>query len=229
MEIRSFATPDDLAVALARHVAEALESRIRRDGKASLAVSGGRTPTRFFETLAAERLPWSDVVITLVDERWVDESSPRSNAALVRAHLLQAKAAAARFVPLWHPTPTPADAQPAVEAALADLPHPFAAVVLGMGDDGHTASFFPGGDRLTEAVDPSGTASVIAMRAPGAGEPRVTLTLPVLLAADRLALHIEGPGKRDVLETALGGEDILAMPVRSILRSDAPLTTFWCR
>lgn len=227
-DIRSFDTPEALAAALAGFVAAGLAERIRRDGKAALAVSGGRTPVRFFEALAAERLPWSDVVVTLVDERWVDEENPRSNAALVRRHLLQGRAGAAGFLPLWRPAPQPEDALSAIAAAVADLPQPFAAVVLGMGDDGHTASFFPGGDRLAEAIDPGGTAPVLAIRAPGAGEPRVTLTLPVLLAADRLALHIEGAGKKTVLETALGGHDAMAMPVRSVLHGPKPPVVFWC-
>jgi len=228
MELRSFTGRDDLASALARFVADALEHRIRRDGKAALAVSGGRTPTRFFEALAGERLPWSDVVVTLVDERWVDEDSPRSNAALVRRHLLHGPAGAAEFVPLWRPVPTPEDGLSAVSAAIADLPHPFAAVVLGMGDDGHTASFFPGGDRLAEALDPAGTAPVLPMRAPGAGEPRITLTLPLLLAADRVAIHVEGDGKMAVLDAARAGDDVAEMPIRAVLRAAHPPAVFWC-
>lgn len=228
MDIRSFTGRDDLAAALARHVADALESRIRRDGKAAVAVSGGRTPARFFETLAAERLPWTDVVVTLVDERWVDEENPRSNAALVRKHLMQGRAAGATFLPLWRPTATPEEGRAAVAAAVADLPLPLAAVVLGMGDDGHTASFFPGGDRLAEATDPAASDLVLPMRADGAGEPRITLTLPVLLAADTLALHIEGEGKLAVLDRALAGTDVAEMPVRSVLKAERPPAVFWC-
>ncbi len=228
MDMRSFTGRDDLAAALARFAADALESRIRRDGKAVIAVSGGRTPARFFETLAAERLPWTDVIVTLVDERWVDEESPRSNAALVRKHLMQGPASGATFLPLWRPTATPEEGLPAVESAVADLPLPLAVAVLGMGDDGHTASFFPGGDRLAEATDPTGTALVLPMRAEGAGEPRITLALPVLLAADALALHVEGEGKMAVLDEALGGTDVAEMPVRSVLKSVKPPVVFWC-
>lgn len=165
--------------------------------------------------------------MTLVDERWVDETSDRSNAALVRRHLIANKAAAATFVPLWRPTATPDEALGAVSAAVADLPLPFAAVVLGMGDDGHTASFFPGGNRLSEATDPQAPDLVLPMRAPGAGEPRITLTLPPILAADTLALHIEGAGKRTVLDAALAGTDAAEMPVRSVLKARAPVV-FWC-
>jgi 6-phosphogluconolactonase len=226
-ELRTFEDPDALAKALARYVADRLAARIRRDGKAALAVSGGRTPVRFFEALSAEKLPWSDVVVTLVDDRWVGETSERSNARLVRQHLLRGPAAGATFVPLWRPTETPEEALPGISRAVADLPLPFAAVVLGMGDDGHTASFFPGGDTLSAALDPSGRAPVVAMRAPGAGEPRITLTLPPILAAETVALHVEGAGQKSVLDAALAGDDVLAMPVRAVLAAKRPPTIFW--
>jgi len=143
-----FSTPEALANALADHVAAALTARLSRTDRAALAVSGGRTPTRFFAALAQRPVEWARVDVTLVDERWVGEDSDRSNAALVRQHLLQGPAAAASFVPLHIGVPTPEDGMAQVTARIAALAQPFAAVVLGMGDDGHTASFFPGGDRL---------------------------------------------------------------------------------
>src|SRR5690606_17518849 len=136
---------------------------------ASLALSGGNTPKRFLQALSLQSLDWRDVIVTLVDERWVPESNERSNARLLRASLLQGLAAEARFLPLYRDTPEPEQALPEIERDLAALPSPFDAVVLGMGNDGHTASFFPGGDRLAEALDPTATASVLPMRAPGAG------------------------------------------------------------
>ncbi len=227
-DLRTFDIADDLAAALAAYVAEGIEADLAARGAASLAVSGGRTPGRFFAALAARDLDWSRVVVTLVDERWVPETSPRSNAALVRAGLLTGRAAAARFVPLHGGEPTPEEGMDALAARLADLPLPFSAVVLGMGDDGHTASFFPGGDRLAEAIDADTDDLVSPMRAPGAGEPRITFTLPAILGARRLALHIEGEGKRDVLARALSDDDATEMPVRAVLGRAPAMPVFWC-
>lgn len=218
----------ELARALADFVGAALAARVTRDGMASLAVSGGRTPTRFFEELSTRDLPWEKIAVTLVDERWVRETSDRSNARLVREHLLKGKAAAAKFIALANDAPTPEDGLFAVNEALEELSWPLACVVLGMGDDGHTASFFPGGDHLEEALDPEGMLGLLPMRAPNAGEPRITLTLPVLLAADALALHIEGAAKLPVLEAALGEGAETEMPIRAVLRASRPLDIFWC-
>ncbi|WP_127090700.1 6-phosphogluconolactonase [Aquabacter cavernae] len=227
--LTAFPDREALARSLAAHVGEALRARYAWDGAASLAVSGGRTPARFFELLSGAPLDWPRISVTLVDERWVPETSERSNAALVRRHLLTGPAASAAFVPLYTGTETPEAGLAAVEAAAARLPLPFAALVLGMGDDGHTASFFPHGEGLSGAVDPATLARLAVVRAEAAGEPRITFTLPPLLAADRLFLHIEGEGKRRVLEAALEDGPLADMPIRAVLRNlDRPLDVFWC-
>lgn len=223
---RDFADKQQLADALAEAVAGDLKTGIASRGSASLAVSGGSTPARFFKALGARTdVPWDKVTVTLVDERWVDESSDRSNGQLVKANLLQGPAGAARFVPLYQGGSEP-DAGAASVAQHA-VPHPFDAVILGMGNDGHTASFFPGGDTLAEALTAAGP--VVALRAPGAGEPRVTLTLRALLDASALYLHIEGGEKVETLRQAEAEGPIEAMPVRAILRqTQTPLTIYWC-
>ena len=223
---RTFSDKDELAAALAEAIAADLKSGIAARGVASLAVSGGSTPARFFKALSARTdVDWDKVTVTLVDERWVDETSDRSNGRLVKANLLQNAAAAATFVPLYQGGETPDER--ASGAAQAAVPQPLDAAILGMGNDGHTASFFPGGDTLAQALTVEGP--VIAIRAPGAGEPRVTLTLKRLLAARALYLHIEGEEKVETLEKAEADGPIEDMPVRAILRqTQTPLTIYWC-
>jgi 6-phosphogluconolactonase len=225
---RSFGSRQDLALALAEAVAGNLQNGIDTRGQATLAVSGGTTPARFFAALGKRKdLDWDNISVTLVDERWVPETSDRSNAGLVNMKLLQGPAATAHFVPLYSGGETPDAAAIARTAAqLAELPEHFDAVVLGMGSDGHTASFFPGGDALAAAL--TGTEPVLAIEAPGAGEPRVTLSLDRLLQTDGLYLHIEGEEKATVLEGALADGPVEDLPVRAVLRQTrTPLTIFW--
>lgn len=228
IERRSFADKPTLARELAEAVADRIRAAIAERGAAAIAVSGGSTPGKFFQALGKTKdIDWEKVVVTLVDERWVDETSDRSNALLVNEKMLQGPAAVARFFPLYSGGDEPSDAAVAkTNALMAELPKPFAAVILGMGSDGHTASFFPGGDTLDAALTAEGP--TLAIRAPGAGEPRITFTLPRLLETDGLYLHIEGDEKANVLDAALGDGPVADMPVRAVLRSGAPVTVYWC-
>lgn len=225
IQLHPFPDGDAVAQALAQAVADDLRAALALRGQASVALSGGTTPRRFLQALSRQALDWANVTVTLVDERWVDEDHERSNARLVKAYLLQDAAASARFVPLYRAAATPDEA---LAEVATDLPTVLDVAVLGMGGDGHTASFFPGGDRLAEAMDPETDATVLPMRAPGAGEPRITLTLPVLRDAGRLYLHIEGGEKRQVLQQALSGQGAGAgYPMRAVLQAlHAPLQVY---
>jgi 6-phosphogluconolactonase len=228
VERHDFADAGALAHALSAKVAALLSSGIRHRGHATLAVSGGSTPKRFFAELSQADIDWMHVTVTLVDERWVDGTSDRSNARLVHDLLLQNRAAAARFVPLWSGGDVPDhDAIAKTNSALGAVAMPLDVVILGMGNDGHTASFFPGGDTLDIALTDEGPA--VALHAPGAGEPRVTLTLPALLNTKALFLHIEGAEKAQTLAKAMQAGAISEMPVRAVLRqSRTPVSIYHC-
>jgi 6-phosphogluconolactonase len=202
-----FASPAALADALAGRIATHLRAAISARGKASLAVSGGRTPVRLFEALSRQHLDWGHVAVTLVDERLVPDTDERSNARLVQTHLLQGEAAAARFVPLYSRADTPEEAARNADRALSDVPLPLDVVVLGMGTDGHTASFFPDAPNLRALFANAGGARVLPVMAPSAGEPRLTLSAQVLSTARFIAVHVEGPEKLAVLTRALADDD----------------------
>jgi 6-phosphogluconolactonase len=219
-----------LALALARAVAADLRRGIAGSGQGLLAVSGGTTPRRFLSILAGEDLDWTRVTMTLVDERWVPPTHPRSNERLVREMLLVGNAAAAKFVPLYADTPDPESGLARVAAGIDALTLPFDAVVLGLGNDGHCASLFPDGDHFVAACDPANPARVASMRSPSAGEPRMTLTLTTLISARALYLQIEGADKQDTLAHVRAGDGAYARsPLRALLRAaTVPLDVYTC-
>jgi 6-phosphogluconolactonase len=215
---REFADAEALAHGLADWTAERLRAAVAARGVALLIVSGGKSPARFFELLSDMELDWTRVAVTLADERRVADDSPRSNARLAREKLLRNRAAAANFTPLAD-VRLPADQElAAASARVAHLPLPADVVVLGMGDDGHTASWFPGAEGLAEAMDPGARQLVAPIVAADAGEPRLTLTGRVILRARAIALEIEGEAKLATFATALESGPEEAMPIRAVLR-----------
>ena len=225
MERLNYRSPEELAAGFSGWAAERLAAAVRERGAALLIVSGGTTPLRFFEALSRQPLDWARVSVTLADERRVADDNPRCNAKLVREHLMKNEAAAARFVPLADSRLSRDQELVSAAARIAALPSPADVVVLGMGDDGHTCSWFPGADKLAQAIDPATRALVLPIFAPEASEPRLTLTARVILRARAIALHIEGAGKAATLEAALGDGPTEAMPIRAVLRGAADRLT----
>jgi 6-phosphogluconolactonase len=222
---QDFPDADSLAVALAERIAADLNRALSKQGHAVLALSGGSSPKRFFKLLPGCDVDWSKVTLTLVDERWVPATHERSNEKLVRDFLMTGPAARAGFIGLHCDAETP---EAGLENITQNLPDKIDVAVLGLGPDGHTASFFPGGDKLQDAINPDNPASVISMRAKGAGEPRITLTLSKLLKADKIYLHIEGQEKSDVLANAFEDGPVDDAPIRALIRQNKrPLEIFW--
>ncbi|WP_417567001.1 6-phosphogluconolactonase [Marinobacter sp.] len=219
-------TPEEVAIDLADAVADFLVIRLKDAPRASLVVSGGSTPLLFFKALSEKGLDWSRVDVLLADERWVDEDDPASNARLVKDNLLQSHAASAHFLSLKQPGATPAEGLEAVKAELAGLALPLDVLVLGMGNDGHTASLFPDAPELVHAMNPECQEMVSAATPASQPQKRITLTLPPLREARFIALHLKGEDKLDTLGKAISNmENVMEMPVRAFLKPG--LQVFW--
>lgn len=225
----NFASGEELAETLAKEVAEHLSAAVQSRGTGLIAVSGGSTPPPFFRALSNATIDWPRITVTLVDERFVPPSADRSNARLAAQHLLQRQAASADFVGLYHDLDSVEEAADHADRLLETLPLPLDVAVLGMGTDGHTASFFPDADNLPALLDVNGKRRVLPVHTASGGEPRLTLTMPLLRDAGFLALHIEGAEKKAVLEKALAPSgDGLKHPIRAVVeQAKRPVHVYW--
>lgn len=225
-QLHEFASRQALASELAGTIAARLAAALTGRGKATIAVSGGTTPALLFEELSDADLDWSRVTVTLVDERFVEPTSPRSNEGLVRRNLLKNAAASARFIPLYRHAPDAPDALRESDEELETLSWPLDVVVLGMGGDGHTASFFPDASNLAHLLQPGHGGFLRMVSSPSAGETRLTLSIDRIISAHFLVLHIEGQDKRGVIELALDGAT--TPPIAAVVRqAETPVEIYW--
>ncbi len=200
MDFHEYPDREMMMLRVAQRIASQLGETLRGSGRATLSVPGGTTPGPVFDTLSGAEIDWAKISVVLNDERWVPEDSPRSNTRLLRERLLVGRAASAHLVPLHADYATPEEGLEELREGLA--PHlPISVLLLGMGEDMHTASLFPGADNLKAALR-ADAPSLLPMRAEAAGEPRVTLTLPVLKNAVRVHVLITGQAKRDAITRA---------------------------
>src|ERR1700680_2252123 len=226
--VQRYADIDTLSRELAMQIVANLGEALGARGLASLVVSGGRSPVRVFEILRPQPLDWGRVCLALADERWVRPEDAASNERLVRDVLLKDRAASARFHGLKNGAPTPDLGAVSAWETFARVPRPFDAVVLGMGDDGHTASLFPRSPNLPRALNQSAVAGCVGMWAPVPPQPRLSLNLSALLDPRRIVLLISGAGKwRTYLAASAPGPE-QEMPVRAVLRqAHTPVEVMW--
>ncbi len=223
--IKSFEKSTMLVDELAPKITTALVGAINKKGKASLVVSGGSTPKKLFVALSESKLPWEKVTITLVDERWVGEDHEDSNARLVKEFLLTNHAKKAKFLGLTDigdsaggdNISSPFASEKPIEKRILAIEQPYTVVILGMGSDGHTASFFPGSATLEKAMYPENNELCVAVSPPSAPHDRMTLTLPTLLNCEHLILQLHGVDKWQVLQKAIQPGAASELPIRAVL------------
>lgn len=226
---RNFESRETMAEDLAEAVSQCLRQGIAARGRAFLCVGGGRFPKPFFQKLSLKQVPWEKVSVVLSDERWVSPDDDDSNEKLVRNNLLNASAAAAHFIGLKTSHEDPESGMPENEARLESLPELLDVTVLGMGEDGHTASLFPSAQphELEQALAPSAGEQAALMNPSVSDVARISLTLPRLKASRWIVIAAPGAEKLKTFEEAIKGDDIRAMPVRALLKQDDVPVEFW--
>ncbi|MFT4654674.1 MAG: 6-phosphogluconolactonase [Kangiellaceae bacterium] len=214
--LHQFETPNALNNAFAKRIIDSLSEAIAVKGTASLVVSGGSTPKPLFMALSETDFAWNKVFVTLADERWVDANHADSNEKLVRENLLQNKAAAATFVSLTTKHENAQDAEVEISARIDSMGEAFDVIILGMGEDGHTASLFPCSSQIAEGLNLSRKLSAIATQPTTAPHQRMSMSLAKIISAKHVFLHLTGPTKKAVLDDALAHFTELEKPIKAV-------------
>ena len=222
-----YSAPDRTQIGrdLSQYLTDELQRVLVHNQRASLALSGGRTPIPLLQALAQEPLPWHNIEIILTDERWVNEDHSDSNAALVKHYLLQGPASSACFIPLKNQATSANIGQQACHHALQQMKRPLDLLLLGMGNDGHTASLFPCCPELAAAMDPTNPQLCLATRPTTAIHNRINLTYTMLTQARQRILHICGDDKLATLAQAMTIRNAKKMPIFAFLQR--PLSIYW--
>jgi 6-phosphogluconolactonase len=216
LAIQEYANNKLLVDAFSQQIASILKQAISKKGIASIAVSGGSTPKPLFAALSSIDLPWSKVYVTLADDRWVDLSDDASNEKLVRENLLVNHASVANFVSLKTEDANAEDAETEIANRLNALQLPLDIVILGMGEDGHTASLFPCSAQIGEGLNLHRIKPVLATQPTTAPHQRMSLSLATIVASPHVFLHITGDKKRNVLEQALSQHTAIEKPIKAV-------------
>lgn len=188
---------------LADAIAKQLDQSITDQGRASIAVSGGSTPKALFAQLCQKAIDWEKVDVTLVDERWVATDSDQSNEKMLHATLLSDRAAKANFIGMKSSCEDVNDGVIHYNQQLQEsIKQPFDIVILGMGPDGHTASWFPDAPEIDDALDPNNASDTLATHPESQPMPRITLSFACVAKTKSIYLHITGSTKKQVLEAS---------------------------
>ncbi|MEA2073065.1 MAG: 6-phosphogluconolactonase [Campylobacterota bacterium] len=216
-----FKNREILVESLSKRIITNLTDAVKKKGYATLVLSGGSTPKNLLKELSQVTFDWAKVRVTLVDERWVDSKSDESNEKLIRECLLQNSAKDAKFYPLKTDEKSAKDGISSLEVTLEEFFGELDVVILGMGLDAHTASFFPHAVELSFALNTNDL--VCATTASVLPKERVTLSKSYLLSTQNLLLHIEGEKKKEVFDKASQSDNISNMPIITMMHQKSPL------
>ena len=222
-------TVEDWAGRICKSITNRLGTALKAGRRASLLVSGGSTPAPIYAKLGRQNLDWENIDIALVDERWVEPDHPASNARLIKNTLCQGPASLANFTGMKTQHASPQLGLEPLKVRDDALPYPFDVVLLGMGNDGHTASLFPQAHGLGKAMNcPNKVAAITAKKSDvtGTHTQRMTLSAPAIASAHCVILALKGAQKRATLKTAQSTGDIHDMPIRAFLGQDN-LKIYW--
>ena len=220
-----FEHTDALDSTLAEFVAQRLNEGVEERGAATLVVSGGSTPLGFFRCLAGIEMPWPKIQIVLADERWVPIDHPDSNECQLRR--IFPASALASLLSLRGKADTPKQQVAYLNQQLQDSA-PFDLVILGMGNDAHTASLFPDAAQLQTGLDLATTDACLLVDPPAAPHQRISMTLARLLNADQIIVHITGEEKANVLQSAWAANSPERYPIGAVLRQQRTPVSVFC-
>lgn len=228
---QAFSTRAEADAAAVKFITGSIETSVNARGKASILLSGGSTPCAAYALLSGKELAWENTSVSLIDDRWVPETNEGSNASMIRRKLLTGPASKADFIPLVSGHAKPKDGIEEVSARMKPLTRAPDLCLMGMGSDGHTASWFPGSKGLQAAMDinaPNDIAAIDAVGCPGAGvyPDRITLTLPAVMRARSLLLFITGEEKRRVWDES-EDKSVFDAPVGALRAAGERMTIIW--
>ena len=221
----SASTEEELAIHLTQDIKQMFIELIDSNMRSSLAVSGGSTPINLFQKVSKLNIQWESIDITLIDDRWVEPTHKDSNELLVRKNLLRNNALNANFIPLKNSSNSAKDGQALSEKSLGILRNPLDLAILGMGNDGHTASLFPCSEDLPLAMDINNKSKCIAVNPNTAPYERISLTRSMICKSRNIVLYIVGEQKLETLEKAIKNKDPNIMPIYAFLEHG--LSIYW--
>ena len=214
------------SLAAADRIARALRQRLQGHQSASLVVTGGTSPQACYSALAASDLAWDRVHIVPSDERWVPLSHEDSNESMIRRSLLIEHAASASFHSFYDDDAEIQERCTTLTDNLKVIPSPFAACLLGMGEDGHVASLFDDASNFNAGIDICNEQFCIPIETAASPYKRISLSLAALLRSDEIVLLFFGESKRAVLEHAK--RDATEYPVSRVLhQNQVPVAVYW--